>query len=101
MFGKNKIEEKSNYEMVLEALQGSEKYMTQMVGKLVVANGGITLDQMLDPMSKIVMDDSLEYYKLARQQILDNAKIMDQKEKELNEKLDKQTKMLEELMKRR
>ena len=101
MFGKKKIEEKSNYEMALEALQGSEKYMTKMVGEMVVANGGVTLDQMLDPMSKIMMDNSLEYYKLARQQILDNAERMDQKEKELNEKLDKQTRMLEELLKRK
>lgn len=92
--------EKSNFDMTLEALESSEKYMTKMVGEMVVAAGGITLDTMLDPISKIALDNTMEYYQLAREQILDNARRMDQKEADLNEKLDKQSKLLEEVLKK-
>ena len=101
-FGKEKkeVELKSNFDMTLEALEESEKYLTKTVADMVSAAGGITLGDVVDPICKQAIDNTMEYYAKARQQILDCAEVSDKKEKLLNERLDKQDKILEEILKK-
>ena len=101
MFGKNKetkVTVKSNFEMIQGIFEESEKYFTKAIADMVSAAGGVTLDDVIDPMTSAALKDSLEYYDRVKTQTLGYAIIQDQKEKELNEKLDEQTKLLKELL---
>lgn len=104
MFGKNKetkVVVKSNFEMINEIFEESEKYLTKTIADMVSQAGGVTLDDVVDPITSAGLKNSLEYYDKVKTQALGYAIIQDQKEKELNEKLEEQTKMLEELLKRK
>ena len=104
MFGKNKevkVVVKSNFEMVKDMLEESEKYLTKTIADMVSQAGGVTLDDVVDPITSAALKNSLEYYDKIKTQTLGYALVQDQKEKDLQEKLDKQTKMLEELLKRK
>lgn len=104
MFGKSKevkVTVKSNFEMINDIFEESEKYLTKTIADMVSQAGGVTLDDIVDPITSTALKNSLEYYDKVKTQTLGYAMIQDQKEKELQEKLDKQTKMLEELLKRK
>lgn len=101
MFGKNKevkVTVKSNFEMINEIFEESEKYLTKTIADMVSQAGGVTLDDVVDPITSTAFKNSLEYYDRVKTQTLGYAMIQDQKEKELNEKLDEQTKLLKELL---
>lgn len=104
MFGKNKetkVTVMSNFGTINGIFEESEKYLTKTIADMVSAAGGVTLDDVIDPMTSTALKDSLEYYDKVKTMTLGYAIVQDRKEKELNEKLDKQTKMLEELLKRK
>lgn len=101
MFGKNKKVEvtvKSNFEMINEMFEESEKYLTKTIADMVSQAGGVTLDDVVDPITSVALKNSLEYYDKVKTQTLGYALIQDQKEKALNEKLNEQTKLLKELL---
>ena len=91
--------EKSNLELVEEALDGAEKYLTKTIADMVSAAGGVTLDDVVDPMTMKALQNSMEYYHEYRELVLDSAARADQKEALLKERLDNQDKILAELLK--
>lgn len=91
--------EKSNLELVTQALESTEKYLTKTVADMVSAAGGVTLEDVVDPMTFKALQNSMEYYHEYRELILDSAARADQKEALLKERLDNQDKVLAELLK--
>lgn len=99
MFGKMKDKEKlkvmSNYDIIREIFEGTEKYATKTIADFVSAQGGVTLGD-LDPALAAYFESSMEYYNSLKVQSLEYAKRMDFKELELDKKLEKQKMLLEE-----
>lgn len=99
MFGKNKEKEvkvESNFNMIHDMFEESEKFLTKTIADMVSQAGGVTLDDVVDPTTASALKNTFEYYDRVKTQTLAYAVRMDQKELELDRKLEKQKMLLEE-----